>query len=394
MPLLDLPPEVIALIARHIGPAELRKSVAYLLVAKRWYLAVLPVYLSQLPLSDLYFASHDDFERLPPAGSALTRLIQAHTNRLSVRLVGHPCKYPSVAPWHDDIEVEPGLDGMKQWEELYCHWNTIGPVKDSNGFRSVWKWHGETRVLHRWGARIKKKLVELAAVLQGCKQLEELTVEASSEYDQQQGPRWDYLHDSTIRSLILSLPSSLNNLTLDTCGSKFIASDRSRGSMHLCPLIAEHLHNFQNVRLRMRCICPQIFHSPRSKSSTQSKLKSLVVRLSLPYFPAAFGEELKSVEVDAQYDAESCDLSATPLYKRMIAAGAEFAKSFPRLSVVRVSYRQPKGICLAVADCVTGRCLCEGSSIFFYEDDGSTWDGWETNSPNFLDIGSLHGLLR
>ena len=387
MPLLDLPLELITLIARHVGFAELRKSVAYLLVAKRWYLAALPVYLSRLPLSDLYLASHRDLENLPPAGSALSHLVQVDTHRLSVRLVGHPCKYPSVAPWHDDTKIERGLDGMKKWEEWYCHWNTVGPLKSSDGRRSVWKWHGETRILHRWGGRINKKLVELATVLQGCSHLDELNLEASSEDDGKQGPRWDYLHDSTIRSLILSLPSSLNNLTLDTCGSKFITPDRSRDPMHLCPLIAEQLHNFQNVRLRMRCICPQIFHSPRSKSSAQSKLKSLVIKLSLPYFPdAAFREE--------EYEAKSCDLTATPLYKRMIAAGAKFAQSFVGLSLVRVSFREPKFISLFVADCVTRRYMYEGSEIFFYEVDGSQWDAWETNSPNFQDAGSLRDLLR
>ena len=390
MPLLDLPLELLRIILGYIGVLELRSTVSYLLVAKRWYLAALPVYLSQLPLSDIYLASHHDLEILPPAVSSLGRLIQTNAHRLSVRLVGHPCKFPSVAPWHDDIEIDRGHDGMKKWREYDCNWTTVGPVEIQDGY---WKWHGETQMLHRWGGRINKKLVELATVLQLCNHLNEFDLEASSEYEQKEGPRWDYLHDSTIRSLISSLPSSLNNLTLDACGSRFITPDRSRDPIHLCPLIAERLHNFQNVRLRLRCICPEIFQAPALKASAQSKLMSLVVRLSLPYFPDVAGESSKSEE---KYDAQSCELSATPLYKRMIAAGANFAKQFAGLSVVRVSYREPgKGkISLLVADCVRERYMFEGSELFYYEDDGYQWNAWETNSPNFEDAGSLHELLQ
>ena len=329
MPLLDLPLELLTLIVRFIGVPELRSTVAYLLVAKRWYRGALPVYLSQLPLSDIYLASCHDLEILPPAGSPLGRLIQAKAHRLSVRLVGHPCKYPSLAPWHDDIETDRGHDGMKKWTYYNCHWTLVGPVKTQDGH---WKWRGERQQLHRWGGRINKSLVELATVLQLCTHLDEFTLEASSEYEQQKGPRWDYLHDVTIRSLVFSLPSRLNSLTLDACGSRFITPDRSRDPIHLCPLIAERLHNIQNVRLRLRYICPRIFQTaPPSKSTTnapQSRLTSLVIRLSLPFFPAAAGEET-SKSNDEKYDAQSCEqLSATPLYKSMIAAGGGFRKEF------------------------------------------------------------------
>lgn len=133
MPLLDLAPELLALIAHQVGASELRKSVAYLLVAKRWYHAILPVYLFRLPLSDLYLASHHDLEILPSPDTVLGSLIQTKTRRLSVRLVGHPCKYPSVAPWHDNKKIERGQDGMKKlgdpnWD-WHWDWTTVGPVK-------------------------------------------------------------------------------------------------------------------------------------------------------------------------------------------------------------------------------------------------------------------------
>lgn len=78
MPLLDLPPELLALIAHHVRLPELRKSIAYLLVAKRWYHAILPVYLFRLPLSDLYLASHHDLEILTPTRHGTE---QSNTNK-------------------------------------------------------------------------------------------------------------------------------------------------------------------------------------------------------------------------------------------------------------------------------------------------------------------------
>ena len=394
MPLLNLPPELLTLIAQNIGAFELRKSVAYLLVSKCWYRAILPVYISDLPLSDLYLASHNDLEILPSVDTALANLIQAKTKRLSVRLVGHPCKCPSVAPWHDDTEIERGHDGMKKLEDWHCDWTTVGPVRGIVGCRSAWRWYGETRRLHRWGRRINTKLLDLAAITPISKNLVEFSFEAASESDGEQGPQWDYLHDTTICNLISSLPLSLNNLTLDMCGSRAITPDSSRDSIHLCPLVAERLHDFQNIRLRLRCICPQILSTSSSRPETESRLKTLVIRLSLPFFPDAIDGLSKG---NNNFDAKPCDVSAIPLYKRMVAAAVESAISFPELSMMRISYRQSgnenRNTCLHVADCLRKRYMYEGSEIFCYEDDGSQWEAWE-NSESLQDLGSLRELLR
>ena len=392
MPLLDLPLELLALIAQYV---ELRKSVAYLLVAKRWYQATLPVYLSQLPLSDLYLASQHDLERLPPPGSALGRLIQANTHRLSVRLVGHPCKFPTTAPWHDGIEIRFGHDGMKKWKYWICHWNNLRILdRDPRRFET------EPQTLDRWSRLINKKLVELATVLQECVHLGEFTLEATRESDDMRFSLRDYLHDSTIRSLILSLPSCLNNLTLDACSSNFVSPNGSRDAIHLCPLIGERLHDFQNVRLRLRCICPQIFQAPPSKSSAESRLKSLVVRLSLPdLYGAVRQNSSRSYE---QFDARSCGLSplplyqkdpsATPLYKSMIAAGAAFAKRIDGILMLRVSCREPNGERLFVADCVTEQFVFEGSDEFSRLNNGRRWYGWETNTEISDKLEYVRGL--
>lgn len=396
MSLLDLPSELLTLIAHCLGPFELRKSVAYLLVAKRWYHAVLPVYLSELPLSTLYLASYHDLDRFPPPHTALTELIQAKTKRLSVRLVGHPSKCPSIDPWHDstgldDLDSLLGHDGTKKWETWYCDWTFAGPEGVTAGSQTRWHWRREQRTLHRWACGINKKLIELAAILPDSKGLEEFSIEASSEEDGQQGPRWDYLHDSAISSLIFSLPSSLNNLTLDLCGSRAITPDRSREAVHLCPLIAKRLCDFQSVRLRLRCICPQVLQCSLLKPNAESRLRSLVIRLNLPFFPDAAGEVSKGGD---SLDPKPCIETAVPLYKKMLAAGLDFTKRFPRLSMMRISFRSsPRSIELAVADCVSGRYMYEPSSIFVYEDDGAQWEAWE-DGETLQDGGSMRDLLR
>ena len=392
MPLLDLPPELLALIAEFVGTSELRKSVDYLLVAKRWYHAILPVYLSRLPLSDLYLASHRDLDVLPSPGTALGHLIQAKTRRLSVRLVGHPCKCPSMVPWHDNIHTKLGHDGMKKLRDWHCDWTTVGPVRDTSR-RDPWRWHEETRTLHRWAGRVNKKLIELAAMLPDTS-LDEFSFEAASEFEGERGPRWDYLHDSTLRSLISSLPPFLNNITIDLCGSRLITPDRGRDPAHICPLIGDRLPDFQNVRLRLRCICPEVFQFSSSKVKMEPKLKTLVIKLNLPFFPDGMDQSFHNHF--NRFDASPCDESAIPLYKRMIAAGVKSTNNSPGLSMMRISYRRNryrKNICLSVADCLRKRYMSDGNEVFCYEDDGSEWVAWESGE-NLRDLGHLQDLLR
>ena len=397
MSLLDIPSELLTLIADCLGSSELRKSVAYLLISKRWYHAALPVYLSRLPLADLYLASHHDLDRLPPPDTALTKLIQTRTKRLSVRLVGHPSRCPSVLPWFDntglDEDGDPllGQDVARKWESWDCDWMTAGPEGDIAKPRTRWHWRGEQRALHQWAGRTNKKLVELAATLPNSRSLEEFILEASSEYEGKLGPRWDYLHDSTIRSLILNLPSSLNNLTLDLCGSGVITPDRRREAIHLCPFIAGRLRDFQNVRLRLRCICPQVFQSLSATTDSESRLKTLAIRLSLPFFPEAVDEAHNGYD---EFDAKSCVVTAIPLYRRMIAAGVDSARKLPGLSMLRISYRtqEKHSINLALADCVRRRYMFEGSEIFTYEDDGSQWAAWE-DSETLQDGGNFEATM-
>lgn len=399
MPLLHLPPELLTLIVEHIGAPELRKSVAYLLVAKRWYHVVLPIYLSHIPLSDLYLASHHDLERLPPRDTALSSLIRAKAKRLSVRLIGYPSKLCSVAPWYDRNNFYwRGQDGFKHFNDLRCDWTTAGPVLAAPvrlAAPTRWHWHREEQKLHQWEQSINEKLVDLADILSSSSSLSEFSLEASSTEYRELGPRWDYLHDVTIRSLVSSLPSSLNNLMLDMCGSRAVTPDYDRKQIHLCPLIAKRLRDFQNVRLRMRCICSEVLDTSSAIPNIESRLKTLVIKLSLPNFPEAFNEVYDGY---TEFDAKSCAVTAIPLHKWMIAAGRDLAKKSPGLSIMRIVYRSQSDIDhrssyeLAVADCVRERYMFEPLGVQCYEDGGSRWEAWEYNE-SLQDRGSFEELM-
>lgn len=95
MALLDLPPELIWLVAQHIGGPELRTSVSYLLVAKAWYWAALLVYLAGLQLSTLYLSAYD-LERIPFVDTASGRLLGTSVEHLSLRLGGYPSKQNAI----------------------------------------------------------------------------------------------------------------------------------------------------------------------------------------------------------------------------------------------------------------------------------------------------------
>ena len=113
---------------------------------------------------------------------------------------------------------------------------------------------------------------------------------------------------------LFRLPPNLKYLTLDLGGTDVVPS-HNHESDHLCPAIAQCILNVENVRLRLRHICPLVFgikniHSSNQQENCQpsrqqrasqqplqfvmhqdsrtagaSRLKSLVVRLSLPQFP-------------------------------------------------------------------------------------------------------------
>ena len=240
------------------------------------------MYLSGLQLSTLCLSSND-LDRLPLPNAPLSDLIKSSTARLSIHLVGHPSTQLAKGPWHEEDE---GSDDESDFEEQRDDWTTLVPIIEgpTNG-KKTYNWYQEEHQLLVWRQRLNNKLAELAGWLQDIKAMEELSVEASSEYEGTMGPRWDYLMGQPMLSLISSLPVSLKSLTLDTCGSTIATSKHDRKPLHVCPQIAKRLHRIQNVRLRMRHICPEVLQPLQATSHSASRLESLVIRLSIPIPP-------------------------------------------------------------------------------------------------------------
>ena len=101
----NLAPELLALIAEHIGGHELRSNVDYLLICKNWYQIALPIFLSGLDLTDVYL-SYKDLRRLPHELAPFSNLLVAQTKRISIRLVGHPSKRRAFTPFLGDGKQE------------------------------------------------------------------------------------------------------------------------------------------------------------------------------------------------------------------------------------------------------------------------------------------------
>ena len=370
MLLLDLPPELLILIAQQIG---LRTSVSFLLLSKPWFNVVYPTYLSGLPLSDLYLSSHD-LETLPPPNSPLRNLIQAKVKRLSIRLVGHPSKQVARRPWH---VISYSAKVQEKETDSDDDWTVSGPVRSEQwqaGDGCDWDLEIE-QLLGPWSRDMNRLLTDFMGTLASFNDLRELSFEASSEEKISSGPRWDYLFSSTMASSISYIPFSLQNLTLDLSGSNTFFNEQGK-TRHLCPLIARRLHDFENVRLRMRCICPQIFDRSPLHSWTTSNLKGIVVRLSLPNFPEASYELHDGLKI---YDAQPCEPQIEHLCDRMVEAGSDFAEIYPRVSRVRVSYRYPAihGRHLYATDCIEERRLVGLGNRFTFDDDGREWNEWE-----------------
>lgn len=394
MKLLALPPELLTLIARHLGPT-LRSSVEYLLVSRQWYRAALPAFLSALPLSNIYLSSHD-LLRLPPAHTLLSNLIAEKVERLSIRLIGHPSRQLAVRPWMNYVDPDKDeSDDDEPFEDTADRddWMTVGPIASTSHGRKSYAWHTEEHQLRRWKHRVNEKLVALAKILPDFKNLGELSFEASSEQDGAIGPRWDYLSGSTMERFLQSLPTGLVSLTLDLCGSRVVKSELDRTPVHLCSLVALRIQDLENVRLRMRHICPQVLDNSNNLPDIPSRLSSLVIRLSLPWFPEANYETHSGYPYN-EYDTEICPSSNGKLLRssgtlldQMTESGNLFART-RKLNMMRVTYRDPNysGINLYVADCAREKYLHDPREIFTYDDDGRQWDAWE------MDDDSLHIL--
>ena len=369
MQLLDFPFELLLNVFKKLGGEELRRSVSYLLICKRWYHIAHEVFLSDLPITELRLSSRH-LQLLPPEGSLLTNLIREKATRLSIRLVGHPSLDVSTSPWislaedkNDDHDVDD-VDSIQ--DEWIVNTDYIDGKRGIDADKIQHSAHLSCRPQQAWMRRVNSTLVELADKLATFTALEEFMFESSSEQEVTPEPRWDYVHDVTLGKIITGLPNNLTAITLDTCGTEVVpASDHP---IHLCPLIAQHAGRIKTVRLRMRCICPVVFNMAIEKLA----MEHLTIKLSLP----VFGDRA----LNECHNAKRCFSKAkTPTASDigfMISCARRLTDrhSFQRL---RVSFRDLQGLGttdFAAWDGVTDQYLYERSTK---GDKGRSWDPWE-----------------
>ena len=242
-----------------------------------------------------------------------------------------------------------------------------------------------------WKRMLNKQLEGFADLLSGCTALEELSLEASNTSDSEDA--LGYIYDSSLKKIITSLPPGLVRLTFDPGGSKIVSSaGDDTMPIHLCPLLARRLKNIQHVRLRMRSICTEVLNVCGTKDEDASQLRTLIVRLSLPYFPDQ-GERWNN---KTSFDAVRCVTAPEPvepskppkLYRDMVRAGINTARNMPSIRMLRISFRG-SGINLYAVDCLTRREMFDPCEVFVYEDDGREWAAWEEKREEDFIVGNI-----
>lgn len=378
MQILDLPSEILRNILEKLGPAELRRSVEYLLLCRRWYSLAHEVFLSSLSITDISFSARD-LQLLPPRESPLMNLICERATRLSIRTVGHPSLQISKTPWISLPEAEKNDDDGADEDDLKS--SSLERTLVTSGIDAGKIHHSahlSCRPQEAWMRRINTKLVELADRLASCTSLMELLFEASSEQEASAGPRWDYVYDVSLAKIINGLPDNLTALTFDTCGTDIVPA--SEDPIHLCPLIAQHVGRVRTVRLRMRSVCPVIFNMANSLLAVES----LIIRLSLPKFGDYSGG-------DNYFDAKRCFSKENTVARNhinLMCAAARVLARRHEFKMLRISFRDPQNprVCLVAWDGITNQYLYEPPELYAYDDEGRAWKGWEDSET--LQVGA------
>lgn len=381
MELLDLPLDVLRLIFERLGGAALRANVGLLSVSRAWYPLAQPVYLSGLDLASIRLSART-LERFPPDGRQLA-LVGVNAKRLAVRLRGHFWDDVSAARWESHDSASSGDEEVEHEEDEARNVPTI-PFHTREGRAQ----------LNDWKERINNRLEALADTLPHFDALEAFTFEALSEIEQTIGPRWDYLYDRPIASLLSRLPNQgLASLTLDTCGTALVPRDEDGTPVHICPLIQRCLRTVQHVRVRMRTMCSRVLLAPSpnldqqhntpwnhpSQMDTETdllgesfgeyRLESLTIKLNLPMFPDAWNGGTRHL-------TQPCTSTEGPrgaayLHKDIARAAKRIRQRLPNIECMRISYPDPAhgAICLEVLDCLTENVLVDPGEIYYYEED-------------------------
>ncbi|KAK3690587.1 hypothetical protein LTR37_019083 [Vermiconidia calcicola] len=370
--LMDLPLELLVLVAEEVGGRNLRRDVSNLTTCRKWYDAAHAVYLTGLDHSETRIHGCD-VDHLNERWSHLEqrKLVYKNTRKLNIRLLGH---------WWDEHSKQAIIDGSEGKEDNEAPAEVVGQ-------------EGQ-KALNRWQADVLRPfLATLFGDLSHLEVLESISLGTLFDVFVAQGPQWPYLDSSAVARFLRCLPltQDLKNVTLDLCSG--LNYDEVEDS-HICEEVARILPRIDNVRLRLGIICPSIFEFSKHPEPHDVRLRSLVIKLHLPTYH-------HSVQLSSTCCTET--QGSSTLHKDMAKAAARYLFNIadlhrqhasPRhssrphdMELLRISYVSA-GACIVVADCLTKRRLGVPEEFFAYEDDG--WPCWfEHNDKRLIDYGPL-----
>lgn len=143
--------------------------------------------------------------------------------------------------------------------------------------------------------------------------------------------------------------STISDLVIDTCGSRF------QSGVHICPRVLK-IPSLRSIRLRMQHVCPRLL-----ELGSDSKIESIIINMSLiepDRFHAGF----------SRHCTES--MSAYDLYGDMVTAATMVAGSHPGIKMLRiVSHKHPSSETVTT-DCIKGTKMILSDESENWSDDG------------------------
>ena len=268
--LLDLPPELLSLIFDELGGRELRRDVSNLTVCWKWYEASHGVYLSGLDVGRVRIHGCDIDDLAVDWSSPTQRpLMHRNTRTLQFLLLGHWADQAMKAAFERCDSDDDELD------MTYKQPNDTPSLVSREGRYALRGWQRDS---------LNPSLKEVFGDLSQFRALEHLLLENLLNTTEAAGHQFEYIYSSTIASALRNLPltQDLKSLTLDLCPSL----DYSEvDDAHMCEDLAMILPRIQNVRVRLKLICPSLFEPSPDLTPSEIRLQSLVIKLHQPQFP-------------------------------------------------------------------------------------------------------------
>ena len=412
---------------------------AHVFTCKRWCELALPIYLDSLNLEDMKF-SMNDMTHMPSKGSEIWEYVSSEVERMSIRLNGRPST--DVAPeFLEDAMMSD--DGGSQSSTPPSSYDTAQAVDHESSIYKLERDRTEDKERDfdplDFREQVARSLINMSEILAACRNLIELLFQAYPGFQKDLHSRWEYLDFQTMRRFVLRTPPNLKYLTLDLPGTSTYSSCEG-GPNHLCPSLARCIFRAENVRLRARYICPAALgverieidsqpsfdqsqaSGPRSHERAQLdrfgrpedqspiprdagqpfsekslrytmdqtcdikgdiKLRTLLVRLSLPYFSMERSCSSNATDTSTSlYTATQCPEFRSSkdfhLGQLMGLAARRLLDTVPDIRELKISYpTSPPGVLCYSINVREWRMEYPWDEAFVYEDDGANWDAWE-----------------